>query len=172
MPRPRRLILLPLTALALVAAGCGQDEKAKITGAQADKLTASLDRAESALRDGQCGTARAAAQAGIQKVQALKGNVDQELRSNLAEGFDHLDGRIAAECNKPDETATPSATATDEPSPTETPSPTATSSPTPSPTATASPSPTATVAPTTTPDSGTGGTGTGSDEDSGGSSTP
>lgn len=173
MPRSRRLILLSLTAFALVASGCGQDEKAKITQAQANKLAASLDRAEEAFDETQCGAARAAAQTGATDAAGLKGNTDPELQDNLVDGFRHLEERIVSECNRPEETATPSPTATETP----TEEPTATVTPSPTPTVTATPSPTATVAPTVTatPDDGTGGTGTeddDGDDDSGGSSVP
>ncbi len=152
----RRLIFT--FALALVIAGCGESDKGKISSAQAGKLTKSVDRAEAAFQDGDCAEARTAAAAGADKVAALKGTVDDGLRQNLIDGFNHLEQELASGCDKPEKTATPepteTATETPEPTVTETATPEPTDTPTPEPTDTATPEPTDTA----TPEPDTGGT--------------
>lgn len=158
VPAVRRLTALSTACLALVAAGCGDADKGKITSSQADKLMKSIDRAEASFEKGDCADARTAAAAGADKVAAFDGDVDDALRQNLIDGFSHLEKELAANCDKPEKTATPSPTATE----TVTEEPTATPSPTPTPTdtATPSPTPTATIEPTVTPspEPDTGGT--------------
>jgi hypothetical protein len=155
VPAPRRLSVLSLAAFALVVSGCGNADTGKLSSAQGGKLTKYVETAQAAFDKQDCGAARTAATAGANKVAALHGKVDTDLRQNLIDGFNHLEKELAANCNKAEATATPSATATD--TPTET--PTETASPTPEPTDTPTATPTATTAPTSTPTpNDTGGT--------------
>ena len=151
VPAVRRLTALSTACLALVVAGCGSADEGKITSAQAGKLTNSLDAAQAAYEKGKCADARTAAAEGADKVSGLHGKVDDGLRQNLIDGFSHLEKELASNCDKPEETATPTSTATAEPTATE--APTETPSPTPEPTETATPSPepTVTTEPTASP---------------------
>ncbi len=162
VPVLRRLTALSTACLALGAAGCGGADKGKITTAQATKLNRSVDRAEAAFEKGDCVQARTVAAAGADKVAALGGDVDDALRQNLIDGFNHLEKELAANCDKP--TATPTATATATATETATPEPTDTPSATPKPTDTPTATPTTTTEPTATPTpNDTGGTDPGED---------
>lgn len=141
-------------ALALALAGCGGSDKGKLSGDAGERLTGYVDAAQAAYEDGKCPEARAAAGKGARGV-AKNSNIDDELRQNLIDGFNHLESELAANCDKPEESPTPSATATEAP----TEAPTETPSPSPEPTETPSPEPTVTTEPTPspTPVDGTGG---------------
>lgn len=144
-------------------AGCGNAGKGKLTSAQAAKLTRSVDRAQASFQKGNCADARTAAAAGADKVAGLRSNVDNGLRQNLIDGFNHLEQELATACDtKPETTSTPEPTITETPTEAPTVTVTATPSPDPTHTATATPSPTTTAEPTatatTTPAPDTGGT--------------
>lgn len=143
----------PLLAAAvglLLLAGCGSDDQALIPQDDADQLTALVSEAGNASADGECDRARRAVREAELQLPGLPRKTDRRLKANLRDWLDHLDGRIAEECEAPeDEEETPTAT----PSPTETPTPTPTETATPVPTETATPDPTVTV------DPGTGGEG-------------
>jgi hypothetical protein len=142
------LLAAALGALALT--GCGSDnEAALIPQDDADRLTALVSEAGDASAAGECDRARRAVTEAEAELAGLPRRTDRQLKANLRDWLEHLDGRIAEECEtpEPEETATPEATA----APTETPTPT------PSPTPTETPVPTETPAPTVTVDPGDGG---------------
>jgi hypothetical protein len=154
------LLAAALGALAL--AGCGSDDDAAlIPQGNADQLTALVSEAGDAAAAGECDRARRAVAEAEAELSGLPRRTDRELKRNLREWLEHLDTRIAEECEapEPEETATPEPTAV----PTETPTPT------PTPTPTASPEPTATPEPTVTVDPGDGGTELPEDEEPSGS---
>ena len=146
----------PLVAAAvslLALAGCGSDNPALIPQEDADKLTALVSEAGDATDAGECDRAqRAVREAGLQ-LSGLPRKTDKDLKANLRDWLDYLDGRIADDCKAPEEEEeeeTPTPTPTEE---AETPTPTPTETATPVPTETATPEPTVTV------DPGTGGEG-------------
>jgi hypothetical protein len=142
------LLAAALGALAL--AGCGSDDEAAlIPQDDADRLSALVGEAGDASAAGECDRARRAVSEAEAELAGLPRRTDRQLKANLRDWLEHLDGQIADECEapEPEETATPEPTV----APTETPTPT----PTPSPTET--PSPTATPAPTVTVEPGDGG---------------
>ncbi|HKH16793.1 MAG TPA: hypothetical protein VKA57_04650 [Solirubrobacteraceae bacterium] len=141
------LLAAALGALAL--AGCGSENTALIPQDDADRLSALVGEAGDASAAGECDRAREAVDEAELQLSGLPRKTDKELKANLREWLDHLDRRIARECEapEPEETATPE--------PTETP----TETPTPSPTPTETPTPSATPEPTATVDPGTGGEG-------------
>jgi outer membrane biosynthesis protein TonB len=138
-----------VAAVALLAAGCGEAGKGKISSDQGDKLTAFVDRAQRAVEAGKCGAAQTAASEGAQAALDLKGPVDAKLQDNLVEGFNHLSQRITRECDRPEKTPTPSPTPTE--TATEEPTVVPTPSPTPTPTPTEAPTQEPTEAPTPVP---------------------
>jgi|SRR5918994_6417267 outer membrane murein-binding lipoprotein Lpp len=138
------LLAAALGALAL--AGCGSDdESALIPQANADQLSTLVAEAGDATAAGECDRARRAVSEAKAELAGLPRRTDRALKANLRDWLEHLDRRIAEECEapEPEETATPEPT----PSPTETPTPTPTPSPTETPTPTVTPEPTATVEP-------------------------
>jgi len=146
---PFRSLLLAV-GLSVLLAGCGSEDSALIPQDDADRLSAYVAAAASAVGDGECDAAQRAVREAEQQLSGLPRRTDKELKANLREWLGHLDERIGAECKTqseetPDPTATPDATET----------PTATQTPTPS--ATETPTETATPAPTATVDPGTGG---------------
>jgi outer membrane biosynthesis protein TonB len=148
------LLATGLGALAL--AGCGSgDEAALIPQDNADQLTALVSEAGDASAAGECDRARRAVSEAEAELAGLPRATDRELKANLRDWLEHLDGRIAEECEapEPEETATPEPTV----APTETPVPTETATPEPEPTETATPEPTVEPEPTVTVDPGTGG---------------
>jgi hypothetical protein len=143
------LLAAALGALAL--AGCGSDDDAAlIPQGDADRLSALVADAGDAAAAGECDRARRAVSEAEAELSGLPRRTDRALKQNLRDWLQHLDGRIAEDCEAPapEETATPEPTA----APTET----ATPEPTPSPTET--PAPTATAEPTVTVEPGDGGT--------------
>jgi hypothetical protein len=143
-PSPLRLLAAALGALAL--AGCGSDDESKlIPQDDAAQLSALVADAGDATAAGECDRARRAVTEAEAELSGLPRRTDAALKRNLRDWLEHLDGRIAEECEapKPEETATPEPTETATPEPTET----ATPEPTETPTATATPEPTATVEP-------------------------
>ena len=143
------LLAAALGALAL--AGCGsEDDTALIPQQDADQLTALVSEARDAATAGECDRARRAVSEAEAELSGLPRRTDRELKQNLREWLEHLDSRIAEECEapEPEETATPEPTA----APTETPTPTAT----PTPTETTE-QPTVEPEPTVTVDPGEGG---------------
>ncbi len=152
-------LLAVLGLCALLAAGCGSENRALIPQRNADQLTSLIDEAAQANAQGRCDTAATRVQEARSELNGLPSATDRRLKRNLRDWLDHLEQTIAAECATPkaDETATPepSETATPEPSATATPSPSPSASPEPTPSATASPAPT-----TSDGNPSTGGTGT------------
>ena len=142
----------PLPAVALVAlalAGCGADDRALIPAADADQLNTLVSEAGDASAAGECDRARRVVSEAEQQLSGLPRRTDKRLKANLRQWLDHLDGRIAEECEAPEPEKTPTPEPTEEP--TETPTAEPTEEPTETPTATATPEPTVTV------DPGTGG---------------
>ncbi len=153
MPALRLLTTFLIAGLALAAAGCGSGGEGQLSSAQAKRLIGYVDAARAAFDDGQCAAARSQAGEGARRAARFKGELDEELRQNLIDGFNHLERELASNCDKPKETATPEETVTETPTeePTETPSPTPepTESPTPEPTVTVAPTPSAVPTPDT-----------------------
>jgi outer membrane murein-binding lipoprotein Lpp len=164
---PLRLLAAALGALAL--AGCGSDdESALIPQDDADQLSTLVAEAGDASAAGECDRALRAVSEAESELSGLPRQTSRQLKQNLREWLEHLDGRIAEECQapEPEETATPEPTETPTAEPTET--PTETPTPTATPTPTVTPEPTATVEPgdgggTVSPEEpdGTGGVGAG-----------
>ena len=164
---PLSLLAAALGALAL--AGCGSDdESALIPQDDADQLSTLVADAADASAAGDCDRARRAVSEAEAELSGLPRQTSRRLKQNLREWLEHLDGRIAEECQapEPEETATPEPTETPTAEPTET--PTETPTPTATPTPTVTPEPTATVEPgdgggTVSPEEpdGTGGVGAG-----------
>jgi hypothetical protein len=154
---PFRFPLLAAGLCALVLAGCGSENPALIPQEDADQLTDLVSAAGDASAAGDCDRARQAVREAERQLSALPRRTSDQLKQNLADWLDYLDGRIARECEEPEpeKTATPAPTETQTAAPTPTPTPTETPSPTPTPT----PTETATPAPTATEDPGTGGSG-------------
>jgi cell division septation protein DedD len=145
------LLAAALGALAL--AGCGSDDDAAlIPQDDAEQLSALVADAGDAAAAGECDRARRAVREAESELSGLPRRTDRALKENLRDWLQHLDGRIAEECEaaEPEETATPEPTA----APTETPTPEPTATPTETPT----PEPTATPEPTVTVDPDGGGT--------------
>jgi cell division septation protein DedD len=151
-----RSLLVAAALSALVLAGCGSENDALIPPGDADTLSALVADAGAASDAGECDAARRAVREAGQQIDALPRQTSRRLKANLRDWLQHLDGKIADECDaQPEATATPSAT----PEATETPTPEPTETPTPEPTETPTPEPTATPTPTVTVDPGTGGGG-------------
>jgi hypothetical protein len=147
------LLAAALGALAL--AGCGSgDDAALIPQDNADQLSALVGEAADATAAGECDRARRAVSEAEAELAGLPRRTDRRLKANLRDWLEHLDSRIAEDCEAPapEETATPAPEPTETPEPT--PEPTETPTPTPTPTPTVEPEPTVTV------DPGTGGAGT------------
>ena len=147
------LVAAALGALAL--AGCGSDNAALIPQRDAERLSALVARAGEQSAAGECARARSAVAEAKARLGGLPRKTDAQLKANLEDWLDHLDKRIASDCEapKPERTTTPEPTPTPEETPatpTPTPTPSATSTPVPTPTATS------TVAPPEEPQ-GTGG---------------
>jgi hypothetical protein len=149
----RRAFFLPLL-LAAGLAGCGESGNDLIPERTAARMLEQVDRIEAAMSGDKphCSEAREAAQAGRRRATGLSSKVDEELKQNLVDWFDHLEDEARRECRERQEaekTPTPEPTATEEPedTPTPTPEPTETATPT------ATPTP-AEETPTPTPDPG------------------
>jgi hypothetical protein len=145
-----------LGVCALLAAGCGGENRALIPQRNADQLTALVDEAAQATADGKCDTAATRVQTAKSELNGLPAATDRRLKRNLRDWLDHLEQTIADECKAPqaEETATPEASETATPAPTESATPSPTASPSPTPSATVSPAPT-----TSDGDPSTGGSG-------------
>ena len=147
------LLAAALGALAL--AGCGSDDAVLIPPEDADQLSALVGEAGEASAAGECTSARSAVAEAELRLAGLPRRTDRELKANLRQWLEHLDERIAADCEAPEPERTPTATPTETPTETpETPTPT----PTATQTSTPEPEPTATVDPVTPEEPpGTGG---------------
>jgi outer membrane biosynthesis protein TonB len=135
----RRPFLALGLLLAVLAAGCGGEERTLIPESRASELTAAVDEINQACEDQDTDAAHAAVTAANQQVSELPRRVDSELKRNLRDWLNHIDERVDRDC-KPEEEETPTPTPT--PSPTETPTPEPTETPTPEPTETPTPEPT------------------------------
>ena len=139
------------------AAGCGDTGSELVPERTAARMIEQVDRVEAAMANDppECSDARSAARAGRRRAAGLSSRVDEDLKANLVEWFEHLEDEARKECNErreePEETPTPTPEPTEEPEETPTPTPEPTETPTPSPT----PSPTATSEPTAEPNGGT-----------------
>ena len=150
----RRAIFLPVL-LAAGLAGCGESGNDLIPTRTAARMIEQVDKVEAAMSGSklQCTDAREAVQAGRRRASGLSSRVDEELKQNLIDWFDHLEDEVRKECRRSAEaekTPEPSPTATEEPEETPEPTPTATETATPEPTPTA----TETATPAPTPDTG------------------
>ena len=136
----RRLFPRPISALvllaALVPAGCGGENRAMLTSAEASRLTSTVDSVGNAVADGECVEALARVQELRVQVTSLPGRVSTRLRDRLQEGVEHLQTQVPAECQEatvptPAPTEAPVETPTPEPAPAPTEAPTETPTPTP-----------------------------------------
>src|SRR5918998_2190231 len=156
-----RCLLLAAVLCALVA-GCGSgSDAALIPRDDADRLSTRVAAAGGASDGCDCDAARRRVREAGQQIASLPRRTSRALKANLRDWLQHLDGRIAEECEaEPDETPTPEPTETPTPEPTETPTPEPTETPTPTPTRTPTPTPTptppATPPPPPTPAPGPG----------------
>jgi hypothetical protein len=151
----RRLATALLLAAALLVAGCGQDNDRLIAAKDSDALLQTVDRISDACAEGDVDAARDAVNEADAQVSELPRRVDGDLKRNMRQWLDHIEGELDSDCEAEEE-PTPTATATETATPTATPTPTETptATPTPTPTETATPTPTAT--PTATPPSSGG----------------
>jgi len=154
---PRRLLPALLLAAGILGTGCGQsDDRALIPEDRSQALLAAVDRIGDGCAAEDPGAAQAAVDEANVQVSALPRRVDADLKQNLTQWIEHIQGRIDRDCEAaPD--PTPTATETPEPTPTATETPTPTPTPTETPTPTATPAPTETPAPTPTVPSDPGG---------------
>ena len=110
---------------ALLASGCGSENRKLIPQRNADELTSLIDGAAQANAAGKCDTAASRVQAAKSALNGLPAATDRRLKRNLRDWIDHLEQTIEDECTAPqaEKTATPEAseTATPEPSATATP---------------------------------------------------
>ena len=142
---PFRSLLLAAGLSALLA-GCGSEDSALIPQDDADRLSALVAEAGDASNAGECDAAQQAVREAQQQLSGLPRKTDKELKGNLKDWLQYLDGQIADTCEaEPEET--PTATPTEEP--TETPTASPTETPTETATPTASPEPTVTIEPGT-----------------------
>jgi hypothetical protein len=151
--RLRSLLSAAGLSVALLA-GCGSDNDTLLPQEDADRLSALVAEAGQASSTGECDAARRAVREAEQQLDGLPRKTSRELKRNLRDWMEHLDGAIADECSaEPEETPTPTVT----PEPTETPTETETPTPTETPVPTETPTPTPTPTPTVTEEPGTGG---------------
>ena len=144
--------LLIAACLSALLAGCGSDNEQLIPQGDADRISGLVAEAGDASSAGECEDAQRAVSEAEQQLSGLPRKTAKNLKANLRDWLEYLDGQIADSCKaEPEKTATPAPTATE----TATPEPTETATPTP--TETATPSPTASPEPTVTVDPGTGG---------------
>jgi hypothetical protein len=130
----KRISLLLALGACLAAAGCGSDDEGgkKIPAATAAALAAQLDKVQERLDNGTPGACkdilegpRGPNRGAVQElIDALPGDVDQDVRDALQESFDNLWSLVESKCEdlKPDEpaqTETQTQTQTEE-TPTET----------------------------------------------------
>ena len=156
----RRAFFLPVL-LAAGLAGCGDSGNDLIPERTAGRMLEFVDRVEAAMAQDEpdCTEAREAARSGRRRAVGLSSKVDEELKQNLIDWFEHLEDEVRKDCRRrqePEDTPTPdpTATPTEEPTDTPTPEPTPTDTPTPAPTA----------EPTAEPTQDPGGTGAPEDE--------
>jgi outer membrane biosynthesis protein TonB len=149
-----RRFFAPLVLTAAVLAGCGQSNPALIPQANADALTQTADKVQSACDADDRTAARRELRNLEQEIDALPSAVDQKLRENLQAWAAQIQKRISQDC-KTEETPTPSPSESPTEAPTESATPTETTSPKPTETPTAAPTetptPTNTAAPTEQP---------------------
>lgn len=148
----RRLFPRPISALvllaALVSAGCGGENPAMLTSADASRLTSTVDSIGNAVADGECVEALARVQELRVQVTSLPARVSTRLRERLQQGVEHLQTQVPAECQ---EATVPTPAPTE--APVDTPTPEATPAPTEAPTETETPTP-PDETPTVPPDTG------------------
>ncbi len=133
----RRLLLLS-ALLAAGLSGCGDSGNDLIPERTAARMIEFVDKVDAAMAEdpANCTAARNAAQAGFRRADALSSKVDEDLKANLRDWFEHLEDETRKACReteKPEKTPTPDATEEPEEEE-ETPTPTPTSTPTPAPT--------------------------------------
>ena len=158
--------LLIAACLSALLAGCGSDNEQLIPQGDADRISGLVAEAGDASSARGVRERPARRQRGRAEPPGLPRKTAKDLKANLRDWLEYLDGQIADSCEaEPEKTATPTPTATE----TATPEPTETATPTP--TETATPSPTASPEPTVTVDPGTGGE-TGPEEPSGSGGVP
>jgi outer membrane biosynthesis protein TonB len=142
----RRLPLLVLVVAAL--AGCGQSNPKLIPASNADALLQTADRIAQACSNEDRSEARAQVRLAQREIEGLPRAVDPDLKQNLQDWIDRIQGRIPQDCRAaptptpsvaetPTEAPTqePSATPTETPAPTEAPTEVPTQAPTEAPTA-------------------------------------
>lgn len=132
----RRFLLLS-ALLAAGLSGCGDSGNDLIPERTAARMIEFVDTVDSAMAQDppDCKAAREAAERGGRRVDELSSRVDEDLKANLKDWFEHLGDEARKECRQrqePEKTPTPDAT--EEPEDEETPAPTPTSTPTPAPT--------------------------------------
>ena len=142
MPR-RPILALGLLLAVISVAGCGSEDPELIPQTRASALTSTVDEIKAACDDEDPAKAKAAVEAANQQVSELPRKVDRQLKANVRDWLEHIEGRIDQDCKKKAEEETP----TPSPSPTETPTPSHTETATPEATETATPAPTETPAP-------------------------
>src|SRR5882757_5004476 len=91
----KRLLIL---ALPIVLAACGQTNPELIPQSNAQALQKTADRVDDACTSGDRSTARAAIRDARQQIDALPRAVSAELKTNLTDWVDQINGRIGDDC--------------------------------------------------------------------------
>jgi len=91
------LLALPL-AVAVSVAGCGGGEA--IPQQTAVAFVSNLDSVERGVREGECERTRPTLRGLEQRVRALPGDVDRDVRSTLGRGVQNLERLFEAECKQ------------------------------------------------------------------------
>ena len=161
----RRAFLLPVL-LAAGLAGCGESGNDLIPERTAGRMLEFVDRVETEMAKDEpdCSQAREAAEAGRRRAAGLSSKVDEELKQNLIDWFEHLEDEVRKDCRRRQE---PKDTPTPDPTPSATAEPEDTPTPAPTPSATATPEPTPSGTPTPEPTQDPGGAGAPEDEEGG-----
>lgn len=133
----RLLLALVLGLAVAVAVGCGSDDSSLIPGADAAGLQDELQAVQSALDDGNCRAASAAANDFERAARGLPTAIDAELRREIRAGAAKLVAEVPADCESnsvPTDTQTTETTETQTTTTTTTPTTTTPTTTTPVPT--------------------------------------
>jgi hypothetical protein len=109
---PTKAAVAALIALAIGLAGCGEEKRdraALLSAATAGELRSELNDIEQMADEGKCEEAKANALAFEQRVDALPGKLDPELRDALSAGAGRLQRLLNRQCEPETATTAPAA---------------------------------------------------------------